>query len=108
MNRALSLVAWLMAALFVAGAFMANRADAQGKPASADAGITAQVQGALKKDPFLRNMDINVETNGAVVNLTGFVRSVDDIVKAGELARAVRGVEGVRNGLRIANRPSRA
>jgi osmotically-inducible protein OsmY len=42
------------------------------------------------------------------VNLSGFVRSLDDVAKAAELARGVRGVSAVRNGLRVANRPSRA
>jgi osmotically-inducible protein OsmY len=53
-------------------------------------------------------MDIQVETQSGVVSLTGFVRSLDDIVKAGELARAVSGVSAVRNSLRVADRPSRA
>lgn len=108
MSRLSALAAWILAVLLVAGTFAAGNAQAQGKPVSVDAAITAQVQSALKKDAFLKNMDITVETNGAVVNLTGFVRSLDDIAKAGELARGVRGVEGVRNSLRVANRPSRA
>jgi osmotically-inducible protein OsmY len=46
-------------------------------------------------------MDIYIETQDRVVDLAGFVRSMDDIAKAGELARAVSGVSAVRNGLRV-------
>ncbi len=76
--------------------------------ASPDAAITTRVEGAFARDPFLRSMHIKVETQRGVVNLTGFVRSVEDIAKAGGLARAVSGVSAVRNGLRVQNRPSRA
>jgi osmotically-inducible protein OsmY len=94
--------------VLVAATLAAGEARAQAKPASLDASITSGVQRALAKDPFLRQMDISVQTHGAVVNLTGFVRSLQDIAKAGDLARAVYGVTHVRNGLRVADRPSRA
>lgn len=97
--------AWILATLLMAAA---GDAEAQGKPESPDTAITERVENALAKDPFLRAMHIYVETQDGVVNLTGFVRSLDDIVKAGELARAVSGVAAVRNSLRVANRPSRA
>jgi osmotically-inducible protein OsmY len=100
------LAAWLLAFLLVAGTFAAGNLRAQAEPA--DAGITAQVQHALAQDPNLGAMNIRVETHGAVVRLSGFVRSVDDIAKAGKLARAVRGVSAVKNGLRVQNRPSQA
>ena len=97
-----------MALLLAGGALVAGGAQAQGKPASVDASITSQVQGVLARDPFLKKMYIKVETQSGVVNLYGFVRSVDDIAKAGDLARKVSGVSAVRNGLRVENRPSRA
>lgn len=97
-----------MAVLLVAGTFAAGSAKAQLKPASVDASITTRVETALAHDPFLRSMNIKVETQDGVVSLTGFVRSVDDIAKAGGLARGVSGVSAVRNGLRVADRPSRA
>jgi osmotically-inducible protein OsmY len=100
--------AWALAVLLVAATFAAGEAPAQSKPASPDASITRQVERALAHDPFLRNMNIQVETNRGVVNLTGFVRSVEDIAKAGEVVRAVNGVSAVRNGLRVQNRPTRA
>jgi hyperosmotically inducible protein len=102
------IAAALLAALLVAATFFAGNAQAQDKPASPDASITARVESVLAKDPVLAGMDIKVETQSGVVSLSGFVRSVRDIAKAGDLARAVSGVSGVRNGLRVANRPDRA
>lgn len=102
------IAAGLLAALLAAAAFLPGNAQAQGKSASPDASITARVESVLAKDPVLAGMDIKVETQSGVVSLSGFVRSVQDIAKAGDLARAVSGVSGVRNGLRVANRPDRA
>jgi osmotically-inducible protein OsmY len=92
---------WIVA-LLLAAAFAA--AQAQERPGSADAGITQRVERALAEDPFLSSMEIYTETQDRVVNLSGFVRSMDDIAKAGELARGVSGVSAVRNGLRVVNR----
>jgi hyperosmotically inducible protein len=108
LRQASALAACLLALLLVAGTFAAGNSQAQSKLGSLDASITRQVQNVLAHDPFLGAMSIRVETQSGVVNLSGFVRSVDDIAKAGELARAVSGVSAVRNGLRVQNRPSRA
>ena len=101
MRGAAKVSAWIVALLLVAGTFAASRPQAQERPVSADASITQRVTRALAEDPFLRSMDIYIETQDRVVDLSGFVRSLDDIAKAGELARAVSGVSAVRNGLRI-------
>lgn len=103
-----ALVAWIMAILLVAGTFSAGHSQAQDELPSADASITRRVESAFARDPFLRSQQIYVETQDGVVNLSGFVRSLEDIAKAGDLARGTRGVSAVRNGLRVANRPSRA
>ena len=99
---------WIVALLLLVGAFAGNRLQAQEKDASSDTSITRQVERTLAQDRGLRSMDIKVETQNAVVSLTGFVRSLEDIAKAGGLAKAVTGVSDVRNDLRVANRPSRA
>ena len=99
---------WVAVLLLVALAFVTGGLQAQEQQASIDAAITHRVEQALGKDRALKTMDIKVETRGAVVNLTGFVRSVDDIAKAGKLVGKVRGVSAVKNGLRVENRPSRA
>jgi osmotically-inducible protein OsmY len=86
----------------------ASSALAQGEYHVGDDAISERVRTAIHKDPVLRMMDIAVETRGAVVQLRGFVRTMADIGKATELVRGVVGVMAVRNGLRIADQPSRA
>src|ERR1041385_6426634 len=105
-----ALAAWIAAGLLVPAPFAAGpRPGPGGRGATpADAAITQRVENALAKDPFLRSQEIYFETQNGVVNLTGFVRSLDGIARAEELARGVRGVSAVRNGLRVANRPSQA
>ena len=99
---------WVAVLLLVALAFVTGGLQAEEQQASVDAAITDRVERALGRDRALEKMDIKVETHGAVVRLTGFVRSLEDIAKAGKLARKVRGVAAVKNGLRVENRPSRA
>jgi osmotically-inducible protein OsmY len=108
MSRLPAIAAWLLAVLLVAGTFAAVRSQAQDKRPIADSTITQDVQSAIAQDRILSDLRIEVRTLDGRVNLTGFVRSLEDIIRAGELARAVRGVSGVTNGLRVANRPSRA
>jgi hyperosmotically inducible protein len=108
MKRGGALAAWLRALVLVAAAFTAGLSGAQEKRQSSDASITWQVEQVLAGDATLRRMEIHVETLGGVVNLRGFVRSLEDIAKAGALVNGVRGVTAVKNGLRVADRPSRA
>jgi osmotically-inducible protein OsmY len=103
-----TLAAWLLAIVLVAATFAVSRVQAQDKPASSDASISEEVQRVLAKDVSLRGAEIHVQTLNGVVDLSGFVRSVEDIAKAQTLAGAVPGVSSVRNALRVANRPSRA
>lgn len=62
-----------------------------------DTVITTRVKTAIFNDPGLKSAQINVETYKSVVQLSGFVDSRDDAAKAETLARAVAGVESVRN-----------
>jgi osmotically-inducible protein OsmY len=61
--------------------------------------ITSKVKAALLNEPNLKSMQINVETYKGVVQLSGFVDSEASAKKAGEVARSVEGVEGVKNDL---------
>ena len=81
---------------------------AQEKAGGSDASITRQIEHGLARDAALGGMAIYVETLDGVVNLTGFVRTLEDIARAGAVAKRVSGVSAVRNGLRVADRPSRA
>ena len=66
-----------------------------------DTVITTKVKAAVFNAPTLKSSEINVETFKGVVQLTGFVSSRDDINRAVELARGVKGVKSVRNDMRL-------
>ena len=92
---------------------IAERAHAQNKGQEkgavfTDAVISKRVKAAIGNDAALRTMDISIEVQDSVVHLRGFVNSLADVAKAESLARAVQGVTGVKNAIRVANRPSRA
>lgn len=99
---------WIAALVLAAGSLAPGLARAQETPGSDDVSISQQVESALAQERTLAGTQIEVETLDGVVNLRGFVRSLEQAARAGELARAVRGVTSVRNGLRVADRPSRA
>ena len=104
-------VTWMviLAILVIAAAtFGSGALHAQEKSGGSDAAITRQIEHGLARDAVLRGMEIYVETLDGVVNLTGFVRTLDDVARAGAVAKRVSGVSAVRNGLRVADRPSRA
>lgn len=99
--------AWLAALALVAAAIFAGNAFAQAS-ALADDAITAGVEKAIYSDASLRTMDITVQTRDGVVYLRGFVKSIADISRAAALAHKVKGVNFIRNRIRVADRPWRA
>ena len=64
-----------------------------------DSAITTKVKSAIFAHPDLKVFQINVETFKGVVQLSGFVNSAQSVTKAGEVARSVQGVTGVKNNL---------
>ncbi|WP_031405134.1 BON domain-containing protein [Thiomonas sp. FB-Cd] len=62
-----------------------------------DSAITAKVKAAIFADADLKVAEINVETFKGVVQLSGFVRSRADELKAVEVARGVGGVKTVKD-----------
>jgi osmotically-inducible protein OsmY len=64
-----------------------------------DSVITTKVKSAIFTDPALKVFQINVETFKGEVQLSGFVDSREMAKKAGEVARSVPGVVGVKNNL---------
>ena len=63
--------------------------------------ITAKVKAAIFDEPTLKSSEINVETFKGVVQLSGFINSQDDIDKAVEVARQVKGVKSVKNDMQL-------
>ena len=66
-----------------------------------DTAITAKVKTAIFEQPTLKSAEINVETFKGVVQLSGFVSSRDAADKAVVVAQNVKGVESVKNDMRI-------
>jgi hyperosmotically inducible periplasmic protein len=62
-----------------------------------DSMTTGKVKAALMDADGVKSGEINVETKGGVVQLSGFVDSADMKKKAGDAAAAVSGVKEVQN-----------
>jgi len=67
-----------------------------------DAALTAKVKSAIATDAGARTASaVNVETYRGVVQLTGFVDSEDQAVRAVSAAKKVQGVRSVKNDIRL-------
>lgn len=66
-----------------------------------DSTITAKVKTAIFNEPGLKTLQITVNTQKGVVQLSGFVDSAQNANKAGEVAGNVAGVAEVKNDLQV-------
>jgi hyperosmotically inducible protein len=66
-----------------------------------DSAITAKVKSAFMADREVSALNINVETNGGVVQLSGFASGRQEIDQAIKLARNVQGVKSVENNIQL-------
>jgi hyperosmotically inducible protein len=66
-----------------------------------DSAITAGVKSAIGKEKDLKASEIHVETSKGIVQLSGFVRSTDEIATVASVARTVKGVKSIKNDLRL-------
>ena len=66
-----------------------------------DTALTAKVKTAIFEQPTLKSAEINVETFKGVVQLSGFVSSQENANTAVATARAVGGVQSVKNDMRV-------
>ena len=66
-----------------------------------DTVITTKVKAALLADPLTKVMQVNVETFKGVVQLSGFVESQTIASRAVEIGRGVKGVNEVKNDMRL-------
>ena len=98
MHALKSLLIILAALLALAGC-----ASDRGRDGSSidDAVLTTRVKAALFNEPGVAAGDVHVETRGGVVQLSGFVGSAAARKRVGEIARNVKGVESVKNDLRL-------
>lgn len=73
---------------------VSNAADKTATVAE-DAAITAKVKAAILAEPGLKTLQINVDTNGATVTLSGTVDNADLRERAKQIASSTSGVKGV-------------
>ena len=66
-----------------------------------DSVITTKVKAELVNDPVTKSREISVETFKGVVQLSGFVNTSQEKVRAGEIARNVNGVVNVKNNINV-------
>jgi len=81
----------------------ADRPKRDGKSAALveDALITTKVKAALLKEPNLKSVDVNVDTENGTVTLTGKVQSRADRERVLKIASSVEGVAGVKDSLTV-------
>jgi osmotically-inducible protein OsmY len=63
--------------------------------------VTTKVKAALLNDPDVKGLQVNVETFNGVVQLSGFVDKPEQISRAIEVAKGVKGVKSVKNDLNV-------
>ena len=66
-----------------------------------DKSLTASVKNALDNNPGYQYEDVNVAVLQGMVQLSGFVETTDQKIRAGDLARAVPGVKNVLNNITV-------
>ena len=66
-----------------------------------DTVITTTVKAKILNEPTLKIFEIKVETYKGIVQLSGFVSAPGNMSTAVALARGVKGVQSVRNDMRL-------
>jgi BON domain len=82
------------------GEATANAAN-QAKDALANGSVTAKIKSKMALDDLVKARNIDVDTNGSVVTLTGVVRSQAERQRAVQLAKETEGVTSVIDHLRL-------
>lgn len=100
LSRFLSALIVALTLLTAAGCASTHKHEGTGEYVD-DSVITTKVKAMLFDEPNLRSGQINVETFKGVVQLSGFVGTQADINRAVEIARTVKGVESVKNDMRL-------
>ena len=78
-----------------------SNAAHQAKDALETGGVTAKIKSKMALDELVKARNIDVDTNGSVVTLTGIVRSKDERQRAVQLAKETQGVTAVIDQLRL-------
>ncbi|NJA06282.1 MULTISPECIES: BON domain-containing protein [Methylomonas] len=100
LTKSVSALLVALTLLLSAGCASTNKHEGTGEYID-DSVITTKVKAQLFDEPNLRSGQINVETFKGIVQLSGFVGTRSDIDKAVSIARSVKGVESVKNDMRL-------
>jgi osmotically-inducible protein OsmY len=96
-------LARVFAAIVMVGAFTGCTSSTRTSESSGeyvdDAAITTKVKAAILAEPGLKTLQIGVETYKNIVQLSGFVDTVQSKTRAGTVAAGVPGVQSVHNEL---------
>jgi osmotically-inducible protein OsmY len=95
-------------AVLVLAASLSGGVAAQTPVALDDETIFLAVDEALRGAHALAEARIDVRSQDGYITLSGVADSLEDIATAGVVASRVRGVTGVANHIRVADRPWRA
>ncbi len=95
-TQTLKLFVAAMLAIFISGCGVFTGQESAGQYVD-DATITTRVKTRFIEDEKVGAMRLSVETMQGTVQLSGFATSSAERQWAGEIARAVPGVRGVRN-----------
>ena len=66
-----------------------------------DAALTSRVASALGNNPEYKFEEVHIATDKGTVQLSGFVNTMDQKTRAGELAKQVQGVLDVVNNITV-------
>lgn len=98
LRKPLAVVLLLAGAAMIAACAHTGHEQTGGEYIS-DAALTTKVKSALLMEKDISSLDIGVETFDRTVQLSGFVDSQWQIEKAMQIAKNVKGVQGVKNNL---------
>lgn len=98
LNRILRLLACFVLITSFMGCAATPKHESTGQYVD-DTAITTKVKAAIFNEESLKTMQISVKTYQGVVQLSGFVNSVQSVKRAGEIARGVENVKEVKNDL---------
>jgi hyperosmotically inducible protein len=84
-----------------AGGYYVGKDERTAKQIAADGATTSAVKSRLIVDKDVKALDVNVDTYNGVVRLSGTVRTQAQRSAAERVVRGTKGVEGVRNELKV-------
>ena len=88
------------ASLIAAGCASTSNRESFGEGVD-DSVITTKVKALFLEDKAVKVLDVNVETFKGTVQLSGFANDYNEINRAVEIARGVKGVNAVKNDIRL-------